>query len=237
MPEASTSADKPTVCIVIPVYNERETIGEILHRVFASPIPTEVIVVDDASTDGTSDELEELKAQYPITLLRHERNQGKGAALRTGFAAVTADHVIIQDADLEYDPRDYPLLVAPLFEGKADVVFGSRFLGGPHRVLYYWHFVGNRFLTTLSNMLTNLNLSDMEVGYKCFRRELLDRIQIKSSRFNFEPEFTAKVARLRLRIYEIPISYAGRTYEEGKKIGWKDGVQAILAIIRYRFFR
>jgi len=237
MTEASAIPDQPAVTIVIPVYNERETVSEILHRVFASPIPSEVIVVDDASSDGTGDALEKLKAQYPIKLLRHERNQGKGAALRTGFAAVTGDLIIIQDADLEYDPREYPALLQPLLEGNADVVYGSRFMGGPHRVLYYWHAVGNRFLTTLSNMLTNLNLSDMEVGYKCFRRSLLDRITIKSNRFNFEPEFTAKVARLRLRIYEIPISYAGRTYEEGKKIGWRDGLQAIGAIIRYRFFR
>jgi glycosyltransferase involved in cell wall biosynthesis len=237
MTQIEPTAAKPAVTIVIPVYNEGPTIAELLRRVFASPIPTEVIVVDDASTDGTGDELERLKTQYPIKLLRHERNQGKGAALRTGFAAVTGDYVIIQDADLEYDPREYPALMTPLLEDRADVVFGSRFAGGPHRVLYYWHAVGNRFLTTLSNMLTNLNLSDMEVGYKCFRRELLDRLTIKSNRFNFEPEFTAKVARLRLRIYEVPISYAGRTYQEGKKIGWRDGVQAIMAIIRYRFFK
>jgi len=226
-----------TVSVLIPAYNEHDTIAEILRRVYASPFPTEVVIVDDASTDGTSNLLPDLQKQYGFKLLSHERNQGKGAALRTGFAAVTQDFVIIQDADLEYDPQDYATVLGPLFEGKADVVFGSRFLGGPHRVLYYWHFVGNRFLTTLSNMLTNLNLSDMEVGYKAFRREILDRITIRSNRFNFEPEFTAKVARLRLRIYETPISYSGRTYEEGKKIGWKDAVQAIFAIVRYRFFR
>lgn len=237
MTEPSTAPHKPTVSVVIPVYNERETIGELVRRVYASPFPTEVIVVDDASTDGTGDRLQELQAQYGFALFRHERNQGKGAALRTGFAAVTGDFVIIQDADLEYDPQDYPTVLQPLLDGKADVVFGSRFLGGPHRVLYYWHFVANRMLTTLSNMLTNLNLSDMEVGYKAFRRDLLDHLRIKSNRFNFEPEFTAKVARLRLRIYETPISYSGRTYEEGKKIGWKDAGQAIAAIIRYRFFR
>jgi len=236
MPEAALP-DKPTVTVLLPVYNERETIHEILRRVYASPFPTEVVVVDDASTDGTTDLLPELQPQYGFKLLAHERNQGKGAALRTGFGAVTQEFVIIQDADLEYDPHDYPTVLTPLFEGKADVVFGSRFLGGPHRVLYYWHFVANRMLTTLSNMLTNLNLSDMEVGYKAFRREILERIQIKSNRFNFEPEFTAKVARLRLRIYETPISYSGRTYEEGKKIGWRDAVQAIVAIVRYRFFK
>jgi glycosyltransferase involved in cell wall biosynthesis len=228
---------KPTVSVLIPVYNEHDTIAELLRRVYASPLPTEVVVVNDASTDGTDEVLVVLQKQHGFTLLQHECNQGKGAALRTGFAAVTQEFVIIQDADLEYDPHDYPTVLEPLFEGKADVVFGSRFLGGPHRVLYYWHMVGNRLLTTFSNMLTNLNLSDMEVGYKAFRREILDRITIKSNRFNFEPEFTAKVARLRLRIYETPISYAGRTYDEGKKIGWRDGVQAIIAIIRYRFFK
>ncbi|MGE5530605.1 MAG: glycosyltransferase family 2 protein [Bacteroidota bacterium] len=226
-----------SVTVVIPVYNERETIGDVLRRVCASPITTEVVVVDDASTDGTGERLRELQQQYGFTLFTHERNQGKGAALRTGFAAVKGEVIIIQDADLEYDPHDYPSLVEPILEGKADVVYGSRFLGGPHRVLYYWHAVGNHLLTTLSNMLTNLNLSDMEVGYKVFRREVLDKVQIKSNRFNFEPEFTAKVARHGFRIYEMPISYSGRTYEEGKKIGWRDGFQAIFAIIRYRFFR
>ena len=235
MTEPTTT--KPAVTVVIPVYNERETIAEILRRVFASPYPTEVIVVDDASTDSTGDELEKLKAQHPIRLFRHEKNQGKGAALRTAFAQVTGDFVIIQDADLEYDPADYPTVMQPLLDGKADVVFGSRFLGGPHRVLYYWHSVANHILTTLSNMLTNLNLSDMEVGYKAFRADILQKIEIKSNRFNFEPEFTAKVARLRLRVFETPISYSGRTYEEGKKIGWRDAVQAVFAIIRFRFFK
>ena len=236
MPETAPAARLKTT-VVIPVYNERDTIGEVLKRVYASPVTDEVVVVDDASTDGTRERLLELQKERPFVLRTHERNQGKGAALRAGFAAATCDLIIIQDADLEYDPHDYPVLVGPILEGKADVVFGSRFLGGPHRVLYFWHFLGNRFLTTLSNMLTNLNLSDMEVGYKVFRREVLDRFDLKSDRFNFEPEFTAKVARHRLRIYEVPISYSGRTYEEGKKIGWRDGVAAIIAIVRYRFFR
>lgn len=237
MPETADAAKTMTVAVVIPVYNERDSIAEILRRVYASPITNEVVVVDDASSDGTADRLDDLQVQYGFKLFKHERNQGKGAALRTGFAAVTSDIVIIQDADLEYDPHDYPSLVEPILGGRADVVYGSRFLGGPHRVLYYWHYVANRMLTTLSNMLTNVNLSDMEVGYKVFRREILDKFQIKSNRFNFEPEFTAKVARHHLRIYEMPISYSGRTYEEGKKIGWRDGVAAIAAIIRYRFFR
>lgn len=237
MQAPATANQRPNVTVVLPAYNERDTIEEILRRVYASAIPTEVVVVDDASTDGTGQELLRLQAQYGFKLLSHERNQGKGAALRTGFAAVTGDIVIIQDADLEYDPADYPTLIQPILEDKADVVYGSRFLGGPHRVLYYWHAVGNHVLTTMSNILTNLNLSDMEVGYKVFRREILDRITIKSNRFNFEPEFTAKIARHGFRIFETPISYSGRTYEEGKKIGWKDGVSAVLTIIRYRFFK
>ncbi len=232
----ATPAKKPSVSVVIPVYNERHTIGEIIRRVYASPIPSEVIVVDDASQDGTYELLQQLQPQYGFKLLRHERNRGKGAALRTGFAEATQEFIIIQDADLEYDPQDYPALLEPLMAGKADVVFGSRFLGGPHRVLYFWHYVANRILTTLSNMLTNLNLTDMEVGYKAFRREILQKLKLKSNRFTFEPEFTAKVARLGLRIYETPISYSGRTYAEGKKIGWKDALQAVWAIFRYRFF-
>lgn len=237
MPE-TTAVPKPlTVAVVIPAYNERDTISEVLRRVYASPITNEVVVVDDSSTDGTPERLTELQAQYGFKFLKHERNQGKGAALRTAFAAVTADVIIIQDADLEYDPHDYPALVEPIFEGKADVVYGSRFLGGSHRVLYYWHSVANHMLTTMSNMLTNLNLSDMESGYKVFRREILDKFQIKSNRFNFEPEFTAKIARHGFRIYELPISYSGRTYAEGKKIGLRDAIAAISAIIRYRFFK
>lgn len=236
MENAACAVERPSVTVVLPAYNEEDTIHEILRRVYASNLPAEVVVVDDASKDGTGEKLKQLQAQYGFKLLSHERNQGKGAALRTGFAAATGDIIIIQDADLEYDPADYPMLVQPILDGRADVVYGSRFLGGPHRVLYYWHAVGNHLLTTLSNMLTNLNLSDMEVGYKVFRREILDKFEIKSNRFNFEPEFTAKVARHGFRIFEMPISYSGRTYSEGKKIGWRDGVAAILAIIRYRFF-
>lgn len=228
--------DNHTVSIVMPVYNERATIEEILKRVYATGIAHQVIVVDDCSQDGTAEILDELQQKMPITLLKHGKNQGKGAALRTAFAAVTGDIVIIQDADLEYNPDDYPKLLRPILHENADVVFGSRFLGGPHRVLYFWHYAANRFLTTLSNMLTNLNLTDMEVGYKAFRSRVLEKITIRSNRFNFEPEFTAKVARHKFIIYETPISYAGRTYVEGKKIGWRDGVSAIIAIIRYRFF-
>lgn len=237
METPACATQRATVTVVLPAYNEADTIHEILRRVYASHITTEVVVVNDASTDGTGEELVRLQEQYGFKLLSHERNMGKGAALRTGFAAATGDIIIIQDADLEYDPQDYPSLVQPILDGRADVVFGSRFLGGPHRVLFFWHYVANRFLTTLSNMLTNLNLSDMEVGYKVFRRDILDKFTLKSNRFNFEPEFTAKVARHRFRIYEMPISYSGRTYEEGKKIGWRDAVAAIVAIIRYRFFR
>lgn len=225
------------VTVVIPVYNEAGTIAEILRRVTAVGIVEEIIVVNDCSCDGTGEALEALRAEFPrMVLLHHERNQGKGAALRTGFAHVTGEVVIIQDADLEYDPRDYEKLLQPLREDVADVVYGSRFLGGPHRVLFFWHAVGNRVLTTLSNALTNLNLTDMETCYKAFRSELLQKVTFRSNTFTFEPEFTAKVARLRWRIYEVPISYSGRTYAEGKKINWRDGVRALGAIVRYRFF-
>lgn len=226
--------------VVIPVYNEAATIATLVQLVQEVPLEKEVILVNDASSDGTAAELERLaKAYGNVRVFHHERNQGKGAALRTGFKHASGDVVIIQDADLEYDPQEYPKLLEPILDGRADVVFGSRFIGGAeHRVLYYWHSVGNHMLTTLSNMFTNLNLTDMEVCYKLFRREVLDHLTIEEDRFGFEPEITAKVARLRLngrrlRIYEVGISYSGRTYEEGKKIGWKDGVRAIWCILKY----
>ncbi len=223
------------ITVVIPVYNEVETVAEIVRRVRAVPLELEIIAVDDGSSDGSDQVLDELAAEIPeLRVLHHERNRGKGAALQTGFAAVEGDVVIIQDADLEYDPRDYVVLLEPILDGRADVVYGSRFLAGARRVLFFWHAVGNRFLTTLSNMLTNLNLSDMETCYKAFRREVLDKVKIRSNCFMFEPEFTAKVARNRFRIYEVPISYDGRTYDEGKKIGWWDGVKALWAIIKFR---
>jgi glycosyltransferase involved in cell wall biosynthesis len=222
------------VSVVIPVFNERDTVGEILARVERAlrDRESEIIVVDDASTDGTRDVLRGISG---IRLIEHAVNQGKGAALRSGFAATSGDVVIVQDADLEYDPRDYPKLLEPIEDGRADVVFGSRFLGGPHRVLLFWHYLANKALTWLSNVFTNLNLSDMETGYKVFRREVLQRIRIRSDRFNFEPEITAKVAKLRCRIYEVPISYSGRTYDEGKKIGALDGFSALWSIIKFRF--
>ena len=221
--------------VVIPVYNEISTIGEILNRVRSVPQDKEIIVIDDGSTDGTREWLEKLTMQ-DVTVLFHSENKGKGAALRTGFEQATGDILIIQDADLEYDPRDYDCLIGPIADGRADVVFGSRFLGGPHRVLFFWHYVGNKVLTVLSNMLTNLNLSDMETGFKAFRTSLLREIRIKSNRFGFEPEITAKFARLKCRMYEVPISYSGRGYEEGKKITWRDGLAAIFHVIRFRFF-
>ena len=222
------------ISVVIPVFNERETIAQVIGRVHAvlGERPSEIVVVDDGSSDGTRDILRSVEG---IRLIEHEGNQGKGAALRTGFRAVAGDVVIVQDADLEYDPRDYEKLLEPIVDGRADVVFGSRFLGGPHRVLFFWHYLGNKMLTMLSNVFTNLNLSDMETGYKVFRREVLAKIQIRSDRFNFEPEITAKVAKGRYRIYEVPISYSGRTYEEGKKIGFVDGFSALWSILKYRF--
>ena len=225
--------------VVIPVYNERDTIAEIIARVDRVPIDKEIIAVDDCSQDGTLDRLKELQQRFPnLNVLLHEMNQGKGAALRTGFAAARGDIVVIQDADLEYDPNEYPKLMAPILDGRADVVFGSRFIGGEcHRVLYFWHMLGNRFLTNMSNMFTNLNLTDMETCYKVFRREIIQKIAIKENRFGFEPEITAKVARMKCRIYEVGISYSGRTYAEGKKISWKDGVRAIWCIIKYNLFR
>ena len=225
--------------IVIPVFNEERWITEVLRRVFAAEWThgdREVLVVDDFSTDGTPALLDAARAQYGdrLRVFRQAVNRGKGAALRRAFEEVRGDIVLVQDADLEYDPRDYPALLQPILEDKADVVFGSRFLGGPHRVLYYWHSVGNSVLTTLSNLFTNLNLTDMETCYKVFRRDVIKSITLEQERFGIEPEITAKVAKLGVRIYEVPISYAGRTYEEGKKIGWKDGVKALYCIVRYR---
>ncbi len=249
-----TALHDPLVSIVIPVYNERATIDEILRRVLDTELRKELIIVDDCSTDGTRQILETMAARQangenfapthdagdPIELrdlhfFFQTPNQGKGAALRRGFAQATGEIVLVQDADLEYDPRDYSKLLEPIIDGRADVVYGSRFLGGPQRVHYFWHYVANRFLTLLSDIFTNLKLSDMETCYKVFRREVLKGIEIKSDRFGFEPEITAKIAKHDWRIYEVPISYAGRTYEEGKKITWKDGIQALWCIIRFKF--
>lgn len=225
------------ISVVIPVYNEIDTIEELVSRVHMVTIKKEVIIVDDFSTDGTRERLKQVvQHQENVKVLYHNRNQGKGAALRTGFGSVTGDIVIIQDADLEYNPREYPKLLEPILDGQADVVYGSRFLGGPHRVLFFWHHVGNKFLTLISNILTNLNLTDMETCYKAFKSQILKDLNLKSNRFGFEPEFTAKVAKKGLRIYETPISYSGRTYSEGKKITWKDGIVAIFTILWFRFF-
>ena len=228
--------------VVIPAYNERATVHQLLRRVHEAPIPEslelEMVVVDDGSSDGTREHLRELEkaADPPFRLIEHSKNQGKGAALRTGFAEATGDIILIQDADLEYNPRDYPQLLQPILDDEAEVVYGSRFLGGPHRVLFFWHQLGNMFLTTLSNMFTNLNMSDMETCYKVFRAEVIQGLELQSNRFGIEPEITAKIAKTKVRIYEVPISYHGRTYAEGKKIGWKDGVQAIYCILRYNLF-
>jgi len=225
--------------VVIPAFDEAGTIAAVVRSVLAQPLVREVIVVDDASRDGTWEALQPLaKADGRVKLCRHTANQGKGAALRTGLAKATAPILIVQDADLEYDPGDYETLARPILAGKADVVFGSRFAGsGAHRVLYFWHYVGNKALTLLSNMATNLNLTDMESGYKMFRREVMERIQIEENRFGFEPEIVAKVSRLGLRIYEVSISYYGRTYAEGKKIGWRDGFSALRCIFKYNILR
>lgn len=223
--------------VIIPVYNEKNTIQEIIRRVQEVDIgmEKELILVDDFSQDGTRQILERLN-DPDIKTFFHSKNQGKGTALQTGFSKAKGDILLIQDADLEYDPREYPRLLEPILDGRADAVYGSRFLGGPHRVLFFWHYVGNKVLTTLSNMLSNLNLTDMETCYKVFKREILDEITLKSKRFGIEPEITMKLAKLKCRIYEIPISYSGRDYSEGKKIGWKDGVAAVFHLIKYKFF-
>jgi glycosyltransferase involved in cell wall biosynthesis len=224
--------------IVMPVYNEKDTIREIVDRVLKveTGLEKELVIVDDFSEDGTREILDKLDDPR-IRVILHPKNMGKGAALRAGFAQAQGDIVLVQDADLEYDPREYPVLLAPILDGRADVVYGSRFLSGPHRVLFFWHYVANRMLTTFCNVLANLNLTDMETCYKVFKKDVLSRIQLKSDRFGFEPEVTLKVAELRCRIYEVPISYSGRDYAEGKKIGWKDGVAAIFHMFRYKFFK
>ena len=226
------------ISVVIPVYNERGTIEQIVKAVRVADVDDlEIIVVDDASTDGTQEVLKEQISALADKIIYQPHNQGKGAALRAGFAAATGDVVLVQDADLEYNPADYPTLLEPILSGKADAVFGSRFMGGrPHRVLYFWHMVGNRFLTLLSNMFTNLNLTDLETCYKAFRAEVIKNLELREDRFGFEPEVTAKLAKARCRIYEVGISYNGRTYSEGKKVNWKDGFHAIYAIVRYNLF-
>ncbi len=225
--------------VIIPCFNESGTIVSIVKAVNASPVQNkEIIIVDDCSKDGTREILEREVKQLVSKIIYHERNQGKGAALRSGIAQATGEVVIIQDADLEYDPQEYPLLLEPLVQNKADVVYGSRFMGGrPHRVVYYWHSLGNWVLTTLSNMFTNINLTDMETCFKAFRREIIQSITIEENRFGFEPEITAKIAKKNCRIYEVGISYYGRTYAEGKKIGWKDGLRAVYCIVKYNLFR
>lgn len=248
-----SALDNPKISIVIPVYNEKNTIEEILRRVAETTMRKEIIIVDDCSTDGTRQYLESMMERQAsgetwatahdggdpvdvreLRILFQAQNQGKGAALRRGFAEASGDIVLVQDADLEYDPKDYPTLLAPIIDGRADVVFGSRFLGGPQRVHYFWHYVANKMLTLLSDLMTNLKLTDMETCYKVFRKEVLQGITLRSNRFGFEPEITAKISKGKWRIYEVPISYAGRTYEEGKKITWKDGVQALWCIFRYK---
>ena len=222
--------------VVIPVYNERKTLDELISRVEAVNLEKEIIIVDDASTDGTRDLLKKYEEREKFKVIYQPRNAGKGSALRAGFDKAEGEIIIVQDADLEYDPKEYPLLLKPIIDGRADVVYGSRFSGGTHRVFFFWHYVGNKVLTTLSNMFTNLCLTDMETGYKVFRKTVLDSFVLKCNRFGFEPEFTCKVARNKFRIYEVPISYSGRGYEEGKKINWKDGVAALWFLFRFRFF-
>src|SRR5256886_3503855 len=226
------------VSIVIPCYNEKNTIEKVVEAVRSAPIENkEIIIVDDCSGDGTGAVLKEKISQMVDRIIYHPANRGKGAALRSGFAAATGDIILVQDADLEYSPEDYPTLLGPLLTGKADAVFGSRFMGGrPHRVLYFWHMVGNRFLTLLSNMFTNLNLTDVETCYKTFRADVIKKLELREDRFGFEPEVTAKLAKAKCRIYEVGISYNGRTYSEGKKVNWRDGFHAIYAIVRYNLF-
>jgi len=225
----------PKLSVIMPVYNESSTVAFVIETVLKQPEVSELIIVNDASTDGTKEELERVTvSDIRVRLFHHEKNQGKGAALRTGIAHATAEIVIIQDADMEYDPSEYPILIGPILKGNADAVFGSRFIGSQeHRVLYFWHSVGNRFLTLLSNMFTNLNLTDMETCYKAVKREILQSIPIEENRFGFEPEITSKLAKKGIRIYEVAVSYHGRTYEEGKKINWKDGFRAIWCILKY----
>jgi len=224
------------ISIVIPVFNESKTICDVIARVEEAINDKEIIIVDDNSTDGTRDLLLKYEGKKDFKVIYQPKNKGKGAALRAGFDVAKGEIIIVQDADLEYNPKDYPILLEPILDNRADVVYGSRFLGGPHRVLFFWHYLGNLFLTTLSNMFTNINLSDMETGYKVFRRKILESITLKCDRFGFEPEFTSKVARKKFIIYEVPISYSGRDYSQGKKINWKDGVAAFWFIFRFRFF-
>jgi len=226
----------PRLSVVMPVYNERKTIRDVIAKVRLVPVDKELIIVDDCSTDGTRDFLKQLEKEAGVKVFYHDQNQGKGAALRTGFKHCAGEIVIVQDADLEYFPEEYPELIEPIEKGWADVVYGSRFLGRKHRVLYFHHYVANRFLTFVSNVFTNLNLSDMETCYKVFRREVIQSIEIKQDRFGFEPEITAKIARRRLRVFEVPVSYNGRTYLEGKKINWRDGLTALWCIFRYSLF-
>lgn len=238
MTEIRSNSDiDPCLSVVMPVFNELETIAAVVKNVLGQKPVQQLVIVDDCSTDGTWEKLEPLAKDEPrVKLVRHPFNQGKGAALRTGFAEASSPFVIVQDADCEYDPAEYYRLLAPALAGKADVVFGSRFIGSDaHRVLFYWHSLGNKFLTTLSNMASGLNLTDMEVCYKMFRREIIQAVRIEENRFGFEPEITAKVAKLNVRIYEVSVSYYGRTYAEGKKIGWRDGVHALWCILRYNF--
>jgi len=240
MTQNRSNADiEPCLSVVMPVYNEAATIAQMIQIVLAQRPVQQLIVVDDASTDGTWEKMQSTAGNDPrVLLVRHEKNQGKGAALRTGFARAASFVVMVQDADLEYDPTEYHRVLAPILSGKADVVFGSRFIGaGAHRVLYYWHSVGNNLLTTLSNMATNLNLTDMEACYKAFRRDLIQKVRLEENRFGFEPEIVSKMARLNVRIYEVAISYYGRTYAEGKKIGWRDGFRALWCIFKYNFLR